>query len=463
MAWRTGNGAAAYVNVFATLPVSSGSYTIIGSGVIKVNRAASARMFCLLRGSGLDYHTIETNASGTAIFLNCNGNTTSAISIGLNTPFFWAVKVSGASSALFVRNYGAVTITKVTGTGTTFAVDQLLLGDTSFNEWFDGELGSVIVYNSALADVDVEAQLGVQTPIVAGYAAWYPTVGTTVADQLVDASGNGYNLTNSAGAVTVVPNWASDPSTTPAWQRFYGRGGSRDLVRMNAFVPTSKSSGLAGVNALFGTAVSGTSYIITPTGSITFDGTSSFTLGVQYNPTGTITFTGTTALIKEQIYLPTGNITFNGTNTALYSRQIIPSGDITFSGTTTFARGSLFTPTGAITFTGASPFIINKVYLPTGSVDFTGTAPMTFSGSTSYIITPSGGIDFDGTNEFVKSITYSPTGSIDFSGNALFQYGYQIPASGAITFTGTSIMTFTPGGGGISYPTKVPMTNAGIT
>jgi len=75
------------------------------------------------------------------------------------------------------------------------------------------------------------------------------------------------------------------------------------------------------------------------------------------SPGGTITFSGTGGQIRERIQIATGNITFSGAVELLRTRTMVPTGDITFSGSATETRIRVIAPTGQITFTGTAPLI----------------------------------------------------------------------------------------------------------
>ena len=167
--FRTGNGADAYVYRDDALPAGTTDYALFGIGILRVNLGGASRMFTLLRTSGgLNYNVIATDGAGTGILLDANGGATSAITVGLNTPFFWCAKVNGTGAggaALYVRFLNSTTVTKVTATsGASFTVEKFVLGDSSFSERFDGELGGLILYggagSGAFTDGQVASQLG---------------------------------------------------------------------------------------------------------------------------------------------------------------------------------------------------------------------------------------------------------------------------------------------------------------
>ena len=97
----------------------------------------------------------------------------------------------------------------------------------------------------------------------------------------------------------------------------------------------------------------------TTSGSIVFGGTAPFSQQNTYtlSPGGTITFSGTGNQVRERIQIPTGNITFSGTNVTQHIRTLVPTGSIDFSGSATETRIRILAPTGQITFLGSAPLI----------------------------------------------------------------------------------------------------------
>lgn len=148
---------------------------------------------------------------------------------------------------------------------------------------------------------------------------------------------------------------------------------------------------------------------------------------------------------------------------------ITPSGGVTFSGTALEIRGRVQVPSGGVVFSGTAPNIRTRVQKPTGSVLFSGTAPITFTGgSVTYTITPSGGFVLSGAAPEIRGRVQKPTGTFLLSGTAIEVRGrVQVPSggitfsgstaeirtrvqvpTGSVVFSGSAPITFTGGGGG---------------
>lgn len=153
-------------------------------------------------------------------------------------------------------------------------------------------------------------------------------------------------------------------------------------------------------------------------------------------PGGTITFTGTVLQRREHVQPISGSIAFSGTSSQLLTRVFSPSGSISFSGTNDLLRTRLFTPSGDITFSGTAPFSQNNTYTlsPGGTITFSGTGEQVRERV--QIVT--GNITFSGAVELLRTRTMVPTGDITFSGSATETRIRVIAPTGQITFTGTA-------------------------
>jgi|SRR5687768_3364954 len=102
------------------------------------------------------------------------------------------------------------------------------------------------------------------------------------------------------------------------------------------------------------------------------------------------------------------------------SYLVSPSGSISFSGSSTSIRGKVFNGSGSITFSGTSSLIgtRNFTITPNGGVVITGTAPMGSTAISNYTISPSGGVTFMGNVLLIKTHIQLPSGQINFSGSA---------------------------------------------
>ena len=125
----------------------------------------------------------------------------------------------------------------------------------------------------------------------------------------------------------------------------------------------------------------GTTYTISPSGSINFTGTNIQTHEKVTLPTGNVSFTGSAAItfvpgIVTYTITPSGNVTFSGTVSQAHEKFIPPTGGIQFDGTTSAIYERVFSSSGVITFSGSAP-----IYVPGVETDIT-KLTLTFAGKT---------------------------------------------------------------------------------
>jgi hypothetical protein len=151
------------------------------------------------------------------------------------------------------------------------------------------------------------------------------------------------------------------------------------------------------------------------------------------------------SLQDRRIYIPYAAAAGGGT-----TYTISPSGSVAFSGAVPLLRTRVQSASGTVTFSGASSLLRTRTQVPSGTVTFSGAAPITFvpaAGGTTYTITPSGGFVFSGTATQLRTRVQVPSGNVAFSGAVpLIRTRVQTPTSG-VTFSGTSGMIFIPAGG----------------
>lgn len=95
---------------------------------------------------------------------------------------------------------------------------------------------------------------------------------------------------------------------------------------------------------------------------------------------------------------------------------ISPSGGITFSGTSPNLREKLQPVSGGLSLAGTVIPRKERSILPSGQVTFSGAAP--FSSTAVYQITPLGGVNFSGNPEIIKEETLESTGGTAFGGSS---------------------------------------------
>ncbi len=132
---------------------------------------------------------------------------------------------------------------------------------------------------------------------------------------------------------------------------------------------------------------SGTTFNITPSGSIVFSGSVTQNHEHIQSTSGSIIFSGTNNQVHEKNIVPTGSVVFSGGSSIIYTPSggttytITPNGTITFNGTVLQNHEHILNTSGNIVFSGSIDTIKTKVVTPTGNIIFSGTAPITIPGS----------------------------------------------------------------------------------
>lgn len=144
--------------------------------------------------------------------------TGSVLSVG--TWYHLAITVAGTGANQFLTYLnGAVNITNngsasVTNERISFATNT----GASGNEWLNGRIAACKIYAAVLTAAEIQQEMMFYTPQrTANLNTWLPCVDPTVANNLLDASGNGYNMTGAAGTRTV------EDGPPIAWRRGSGK------------------------------------------------------------------------------------------------------------------------------------------------------------------------------------------------------------------------------------------------
>lgn len=155
------NASAEYLRVTANLPDET-SFTICGRGVLVNDRntfsAIATLESALSNASG--YAILSTDGTGTKLELfDTGGNSTNGPTVTVGRPFFWAlVGAGGGSLTGYFAHAGDATLTSWTRAGPTGYTPAVMhLGNDSFDEWLDGALAGISVYNVGLTAAEVEA------------------------------------------------------------------------------------------------------------------------------------------------------------------------------------------------------------------------------------------------------------------------------------------------------------------
>jgi hypothetical protein len=176
--------------------------TICGWARLDADRNALSNI-CSLQSvaPGFSYIGISTDSDGTTLVGQTEGLSTTVLSLAVNDIFFWAFSCSGAGTNTFTAyaaKIGDSALTSVTINVADVAdTDGLLtFGDNAYSEPFNGVIDNIIIFDSLLSAQELEQQRWKRVPVKAAWA-WYPLLGPTFSDSLVDFSGNNRTINGS--------------------------------------------------------------------------------------------------------------------------------------------------------------------------------------------------------------------------------------------------------------------------
>ena len=204
-------GRSAYRNVAsgATLTCTTGlpsatSYTICGWGQRIASNATFEWLASITAGiptSATDGMLIGWAASGTAIGVSSftGGDNAFPTNYGTGERIFWCLSNSGTGATSLVgyaRRPHDPSLQIKTMTGSTFTVSVISLCNdtTAINEWLNGRVWNVRVFNHQLTAYEVMRESLFPIPIASGLLSWWPLEGNATS-MLKDYSGNGNHLT----------------------------------------------------------------------------------------------------------------------------------------------------------------------------------------------------------------------------------------------------------------------------
>lgn len=287
-----------------------------------------------------------------------------------------------------------------------------------------------------------------------------PNTWLTLGTGILSRSGTLYPRVSSfgaAGAVLTAPQagtefiWTNVTTGTGGTTASYttatttlGMSGTQYRVLITNTDGTTTSA----VATLTVTAGGGTTFTLSPSGSVTLSGTEFFRKGRAFSAGGPVTLSGTAGviLIKRYTLSPSGQVTLSGTASVSLQKNvtITPTGTVMLSGTAgiTFSNGAnnyTITPTGSVVMSGTVEQLQGKVIPSSGTISFLG-SPIVGHG---HVITSSG--------------------SFDLSGSTIVLKGNVILPSGAVVFSGTNPMIFDNGTPTAVAVTRLPLTFAGKT
>lgn len=134
--------------------------------------------------------------------------------------------------------------------------------------------------------------------------------------------------------------------------------GAPNLLKTKVLLPLGNIS-FGGTSAAIKTK------ILSPNGNVTLSGSSPIVKTKIVNASGTIGLTGTSPVIKSKVIEADGGITINGTASlsGAVSYILSPIGGVTFNGSSKLIKTHIQIPTGKISFSGSSPIESNTVII----------------------------------------------------------------------------------------------------
>lgn len=175
-------------------------------------------LFGILASGGSAYNYIGYSGSNIVV-VTAAGTTTVGAAPASGTPFFFAVTCSGTGAGTLIgyfKTRGAASFTTASRAGTTFTAASLTFSNSTFGLYANGDFGPLYIYDTVLtADQLLGLSPLIRPTILTSVNSWFPTMRTTLADSVLDYSGNGRTLSSAGAPVT-----ADNPPIS------WGKGGS---------------------------------------------------------------------------------------------------------------------------------------------------------------------------------------------------------------------------------------------
>lgn len=182
--------------------LTAGQYSVLGWVLLASDINTYGGIVSLENSAGGPTCGLFTKVDGTT--LTCwdqagNEPGIGSVSAAIATWYRFAITVGAGTTALYVGT-GAAALTKASAVQSQSTnPNRLCLGTSLYNDWFDGRLAAVKVYNATLTDDEVDLELGQYVPRrLADLVAWYPLV-----NDVRDYSGQGRDQAAGATATTV--------------------------------------------------------------------------------------------------------------------------------------------------------------------------------------------------------------------------------------------------------------------
>lgn len=180
-----------------TLPTIT-SFTLMGWFYLTTDRNASTAFFSLGsnpdNGGNLTY-ILNTLSDGTTFnWWNGAADTSgSALAVATWTHLACTVAGTGAGQALAYKN-GVLDIT--TSGNASAAAGIIFMGNDNFAEFLNGRAAALKVYSAVLTAAEIKAEMAYFVPVrTANLNTWLPCVDLTAANNAINLSGPGGNMT----------------------------------------------------------------------------------------------------------------------------------------------------------------------------------------------------------------------------------------------------------------------------
>ncbi len=187
---------------------SATAFTICGWFTQRGTQGSSNLLAALLNVGPTAYNLIGYSGSNIVI-TTAAGSTTVAAAPASGTPFFWALTCSGTGAGSLIGYYAlrdALSLTSASQAGTTFTPSEMDFSNTVFGYYLNGDIGPIYCYDAVLTADQLLAQSKIIRPLFSSNLnSWFPMMRLSLADNVLDYSGNGRSL-SSSGSPSVADN-----------------------------------------------------------------------------------------------------------------------------------------------------------------------------------------------------------------------------------------------------------------
>lgn len=205
LAVRFNSAADTFTMPSAALPLGSGAWSVGIWGQLDVDRNAVTTFWSLDGIFSSSWHSLRTDAGGTALKLNESG--TDVISIATLTVGTWYFilvrKDASGNVKVYVGTEAGGALSTVTGSVTNIATysGDGYVGGNAYGDYLDGNIWGMRVWDTDLTDAEVDAEFAAET--AARTANLRAQWNLDDATPETDSSGNGRDLTNTGGSWTL--------------------------------------------------------------------------------------------------------------------------------------------------------------------------------------------------------------------------------------------------------------------